>query len=258
MLYRLRPMPLTFKTALGLARSVWIYRANRAHHRSLVGFYRDLVPTGGLVFDIGAHVGDRIAACRALDARVVALEPQAPAFRLLQLFFDRDAKVSLMRAAVGRQEGEAVLFVNSANPTVSTLSETFVSASSGAKGWEGQEWDTSRPVPVTTLDALIAAYGRPDFIKIDVEGAEADVLAGLSAPVPLLSFEIVTMARDAGLAALQAAEALGYAEFRLSLGESHVWTGPWVDGATMRKTLQDLPDEANSGDVYARHPVTGA
>ncbi len=246
---------MSFKTALGLARSVWIYRANRAHHRSLVGFYRDLVPAGGLVFDIGAHVGDRIAACRALDARVVALEPQGPAFRLLKFFFDRDAAVTLMRSAVGRHEGEAVLFVNSANPTVSTLSESFVSASSGATGWEGQEWDTSRPVPVTTLDALIAAHGRPDFIKIDVEGAEADVLAGLSAPVAFISFEVVTMARAAGLAALEAAEALGYESFRLSLGESHVWTGPWTDGAAMRQILEDLPEAANSGDVYARHPT---
>lgn len=244
---------MTFKTALGLARSVWIYRTNRAHHRSLVEFYRDLVPAGGLVFDIGAHVGDRIAACRALNARVVALEPQAPAFRLLKLFFSWDSKVTLMRAAVGRETGEAMLYVNSANPTVSTLSESFVSASSGAKGWEGQEWDTSRPVPVTTLDALIAAHGRPDFIKIDVEGAEAEVLAGLSAPVPLVSFEIVTMARAAGVAALQAAEALGYESFRLSLGESHVWTGPWTDGAEMLQILEDLPDDANSGDVYARH-----
>ena len=47
----------------------------------------------------------------------------------------------------------------------------------GAGGWEGQVWDTVLNVPMTTLDALIEAYGVPAFVKIDVEGFEADVLA---------------------------------------------------------------------------------
>ena len=44
-------------------------------------------------------------------------------------------------------------------------------------------WDSSI-VPATTLDELIAAYGIPAFVKIDVEGMEHEVLAGLSQPVP--------------------------------------------------------------------------
>jgi len=246
-------------TLFALARSLWIYRASRAHHRGLVGLYGDFVPRGGLVFDIGAHVGDRIRAFRALGARVVALEPQRPVYRLLRLLHGLDGNVVLMRSAAGRAPGEATFHINSANPTVSTLSDAFVTASQGAKGWEGQVWDRSETVPVTTLDALIAEHGPPDFIKIDVEGFEADVIAGLSHPVPALSFEIVTMARDAGLAALDAAAKNGFDRFRLSLGESHGWSGPWIDAAAMRTTLRDLPAAANSGDVYARRtrPVSG-
>ena len=235
-----------------LARSLWIYRASPAHHRGLVDLYRDFVPEGGLAFDIGAHVGDRISAFRALGARVVALEPQRPLYRVLRLLHGRDTKVVLIRSAAGRAPGDATFHINSANPTVSTLSDAFVTASKGAKGWEGQVWDRSETVPVTTLDALIAEHGLPDFIKIDVEGFEADVIAGLSHPAPALSFEIVTMARDAGLAALDAAAEKGFDKFRLSLGESHGWAGPWTDAAAMRTIIRDLPASANSGDVYAR------
>ena len=44
-------------------------------------------------------------------------------------------------------------------------------------------------VPCTTLDCLIEEYGRPDYIKLDIEGAELDALAGLSSRVDLISLE---------------------------------------------------------------------
>ena len=63
---------------------------------------------------------------------------------------------------------------------MSTASADFIGAADGAGGWEGQVWDQAIEVPCTTLDALIAEYGAPAFAKIDVEGFEDTVLAGLS------------------------------------------------------------------------------
>ena len=51
------------------------------------------------------------------------------------------------------------------------------------------EWNRTVDVEVTTLDALIAAYGEPAFVKLDIEGGEAAALQGLSVPVKGLSFE---------------------------------------------------------------------
>jgi len=105
---------------------------------------------------------------------------------------------------------------------------------------------------VTTLDALIATHGRPAFVKIDVEGFEADVIAGLSTPIPALSFEFTTIQRDVAYLCLDRIAALGPYRFNLALGESQVLaTRDVITAADMRRTIAALPHDANSGDVYA-------
>ena len=68
----------TLRTARGVMRSLGIYYGWHQRRRSsaMDALYRRFVKRGDLVFDIGAHVGDRVAAFRRLGARVVAVEPQ--------------------------------------------------------------------------------------------------------------------------------------------------------------------------------------
>ena len=210
-------------------------------------------PRGGLVFDIGAHVGDRVASFRRLGARVVAVEPQPAALRALRLMFGRDADVTLVGAAIAARPGMARLHVNTRNPTVSTLSSDFIAAARGAPGWQAEEWDAVVEVPALTLDALIARHGTPDFVKIDVEGYEAEALSGLGTALPALSFEFTTIGRDGARAALSQLSRLGDYRFNVSLGERHLleWSD-WRRADDMARWLEEVPDEANSGDVYAR------
>jgi FkbM family methyltransferase len=237
----------------GLVRSFDVYYRDRVRTGRMDRLNGRLVGPGALVFDVGAHVGDRTGSFLRLGARVVALEPQARPFRALRLLYGRCARATLLQEAVGARPGMAELLLNRANPTVATLSPDFVAAATGAPGWEGQVWSARARVPVTTLDALIAAHGRPDFVKIDVEGHEAAVLEGLSVALPRLSFEITTIQRGAARATLDRLAALGRYEFNLSLGEDHAlrWA-EWRTTQDMRREIDALPGEVNSGDVYAR------
>jgi FkbM family methyltransferase len=242
-------------TARAIGRSLRIYY-ELAHGARLDALHSRFVREGALVFDIGAHVGDRIASFRRLGARVVALEPQPGAMRALRLIHGRDPQVTLLQAAAGGEEGEVTLLVNTKNPTVTTASPDFVAAADGAEGWEGQSWDHRITVPMLTLDALVAAHGAPDFVKIDVEGFEDRVLAGLSRPLPLLSFEFTTIQRDIAQKCLIRLAALGDYRFNLTLGENQRFEGEdWMTAAQIGELVDRLPHEANSGDVFARLAV---
>ena len=106
---------------------------------------------------------------------------------------------------------------------------------------------------MTTLDALIAEHGAPAFIKIDVEGFEDQVLAGLSRPVCALAFEFLPSMPDVAEACIARLESLGRYEFNLMTGERLQFLSPgWVDGAAIRRLVAAAIDEGRSGDVYAR------
>ena len=235
-----------------LRRSLDVYYGDPPRDAAMDRLYARFVTPGGLAFDIGSHVGDRIASFRRCGARVVALEPQPDCARVVRTLYAGDPGVTLLESACGPQPGSLTLHINSANPTVTTASPEFVKAADGAGGWEGQTWDRQITVPVTTLDALIATHGAPDFVKIDVEGFEADVLAGLSRPLPALSFEFTTIQRDVAARCLELLARLGPYRFDVALGESQVLSlSRWIDADAMTAHIAALPHSANSGDVYA-------
>jgi FkbM family methyltransferase len=246
------------RSAIGIARSLRVYHG-RPHLGRMAGFYGTLVRPGNLVFDIGAHVGDRTRTFLRLGCRVVAVEPQPRLALLLRVLTSLNRNATIVQAAVSDREATIKLQVNSRNPTVSTASPDFIAAAqAGAAGWAGQAWDREIEVRATTLDALIGIHGVPAFAKIDVEGFEDRVLAGLSVPLPALSFEFTTHQKDVAYRALALLGPLGEYRFNACLGESFTWVFQHPrELAELRAWLRDLPEEANSGDIYCFKRTAG-
>lgn len=239
--------------AAGIARSLAIYRGIPGRSARFRRFFSTLIRPGDLCFDIGAHVGNRSLCWADLGARVVAVEPQPDLARLLRRSFRDHPGITLVESAVGAAAGTAVLHLSSRTPTVASLSPDWIETVSKADGFAAIRWDCQVEVPVTTLDALIDRFGIPAFCKIDVEGFEAEVLAGLSRPLPLLSVEYVPAALPATLAALDRIEAMGRCRFQVSIGETGRFLWPnWRSGHELRAWLLTRSPGDRPGDIYAR------
>ena len=208
-----------------------------------------LLNSGDLFFDIGAHLGDKSKKILDKNLKIVMLEPLPQCVKQLKESFKNNRNVEILEKAVGRTVGNMTLEVNSKMPTISTM----------AKHWKNgrfsnQKWDQIISVEVTTLDHLIKIYGLPNYIKIDVEGFELDVLLGLSQKAGIISFEFTSEFLDQSIKCLSHLKKIGYSEFNLSIGESRKFFFEWsnADNLILNLTNESKKNKLLWGDIYCK------
>jgi FkbM family methyltransferase len=244
---------MRLEAVFGILRSLGMYYGQPWKARRRREFYREFIQPGSLCFDIGAHVGNRIGSWLSLGARVIAFEPQPDLMQVLRFLYGAKPQVELQECAIGARRGRLQLQISSATPTVSSLSTEWIADVQRDPRFAVVRWDRTVEVEVETLDGLIARHGEPDFCKIDVEGFETEVLAGLSQPLRALSFEYIPVAIDRAVQCLNRLQEIGSYEFRASAVETMRWVQPgWVGAEAIEAWLRSQPLSGGSGDVYAR------
>jgi FkbM family methyltransferase len=143
---------------------------------------RDSLAPGDVFVDIGANIGYfTVLGARIVgdQGRVVAFEPHPEALRILRAALEVNQVshvVDVVEAAAAATAGTTRLFL-SGDPVLSTLDPRR----SPARDHFG--FDRSMPIRQSTVDEWFGAHpelaARVGAIKIDVEGTEADVLAGM-------------------------------------------------------------------------------
>jgi len=243
----------SLRERLGFLRSVLIYYATPFRLSQLQRLYRVFLHPGDLAFDLGAHVGNRIWAWRRLGVRVVALEPNPALLGRLQRWFGRDPEVTLLGLAAGAVSGTARLHTSRMHPAVASLSSEWIQRVRTTPGFTRVRWEEQVEVPVTTLDHLIAKFGRPAFCKIDVEGFEAEVLRGLTQPLAALSFEYHAADPDTAIECLRLLGHLSPYSMNWTFGEApRLRLNRWASPEEAAAFLRSIPPGVTSGDIYAR------
>jgi FkbM family methyltransferase len=144
-----------------------------------------LLKPGDVVYDVGANIGwYTLLAARAVGdtGAVIAFEPTVRNAAILQenAATNKLVNVTVIPAAVSDEDGWAT-FINQGS-LQGRLRKDDSEAQAKRRARQLQRPTSSSVVPVLSLDSWIAASGRrpPNVLKIDVEGAEAGVLRGMS------------------------------------------------------------------------------
>jgi FkbM family methyltransferase len=237
------------------ARSLYRMTAGRqaaASREAIRNFYGGLLPSGSLVFDIGANVGAMSEIFSSLGDRVVALEPNADCVRHIQLSYS-EQKIEVIQAVAGPRNGLATLNLSNERDDISSLSDEWIAAIKNEHEEYCQLWSRQITVPMLTLDTLIERYNTPFFIKIDVEGFEEFVLRGLSVQPSLVSFEFNAAFLPATLRCLDMPVFGAGSSFNFAFGDpSRFELETWVGRGELKDILSRMAHRDTHGDIFVK------
>ena len=163
-----------------------------------------------LIFDIGANRGRTAEIFLRHADKVISFEPNPGLVNHLKNFFS-NPKLHIDNRAISHARGTQEFKLANAD-TISTLSTDWVENSRFTGEYS---WDNSIMVETLTLSDAIAEYGIPNYIKIDTEGYEYEILTNFHDFLPdtLFAFEWAEEQKEKIAKTLEHINGLGYKNF---------------------------------------------
>jgi FkbM family methyltransferase len=209
-------------------------------------FYKKLIKKDDLCFDIGANIGKKSRLFLALNAKVIAFEPQTECFKFLNKINSRN--FSYHTFGVGsKNETRKLQLAN--HLEVATFSNKMIDFYTT----DSLQWEKQEEVVVKKLDTLIKEFGIPNFCKIDTEGFELDILTNLSYAIPIIEFEFNEAFITETIACLEAIDRLGDYQFNFTLNENpKLINRSWSSILVIKNQINYLPKNRLHGNLFAK------
>lgn len=170
------------KLALCRHKTYWYHGAGR--ERQTMETFRRLIRPGDTVIDVGGHIGyitQYFSKLVGSSGQVIVFEPGLNNLRYIQANVLDLPNVILERVAVSSSDGTAVLYEDNISGQNNSLSPDYRYLDHAAASHGVRVERIPHVVPTVTLDSYITSHRiKPDFVKIDVEGLELEVLRGAS------------------------------------------------------------------------------
>jgi len=169
-----------------------------------------------LVFDIGANIGNTVRIFIKHSKKVIAFEPNPILKSKLSKMFEGD-NVVIDTRAISNKNGTQILNISSSF-SISTFSDEWINNSRFSLN---SIWDYPTEVETATLNQIIYEYGVPDYIKIDVEGFEYEIITAFDKFLPktIFSFEWAEEMQEKIKLSINHAYNLGYKSFAYTDGD---------------------------------------
>ena len=202
-----------------------------------------------LFFDIGAHIGDKSKELIKNNIKVVMVEPQPFCLDQLNKLYSENPLVNIVPKGLGSSIQKMEMSINSETPVISTFAEHWKLGR-----FSNSKWDKKITVDITTLDELIKKFGNPNYIKIDVEGFEHEVILGLTKKSGIVSFEFTSEFINDAHKSIDHLISLGYLDFNYSLGERKKFSTKWSNSEKIKEQIKEniKKDDLLWGDLYCK------
>jgi len=227
---------LKFVAARRVHYSEWFW--NGTYEKEACSFLQTIIPANGVCYDIGAALGYHalVMAEAAKNGHVYAFEPIPQVCEILQknISLNHKLNITIVPKVVTRMAGKIQLGINN---FIDQAAVKFAAKDESHRMCEIIECEG------ITLDGFVAEGKAPPFlIKIDVEGAEVDVLQGTRGI--LAQYHPLVLCETHGYAAARGVYEI-LCEHGYELFIVH-------DGIRPINSFEDMPNNMDEGHVFAR------